>query len=43
MVKRLKWWDQYESDIPVVVGHYWRNFNKREKKRDLFQHIDPLH
>ena len=43
MVKRLKWWDQYESDIPVVVGHYWRNFNKGEKKRDLFQHIDPLH
>ena len=43
MVKRMKWWDQYESDIPVVVGHYWRNFNKREKKNDIFQHIDPLH
>uniref|UniRef100_UPI001C078764 hypothetical protein n=1 Tax=Acinetobacter bereziniae TaxID=106648 RepID=UPI001C078764 len=29
--QRLKWWDQYESHIPIVVGHYWCNFNKREK------------
>lgn len=42
MVKRMKWWDQYESDIPVVVGHYWRNFNTTEKKTGFFKHIDSL-
>ena len=23
---RLKWWDEYVDEIPVVVGHYWRQF-----------------
>lgn len=21
---RVSWWDDYEDDIPVVIGHYWR-------------------
>jgi len=24
--QRVKWWDHYQSDIPVVIGHYWRQF-----------------
>jgi len=24
--QRVKWWDDYHSDIPVVIGHYWRPF-----------------
>lgn len=28
MVQRQKWWDRYEDDVPVIVGHYWRGFNE---------------
>lgn len=24
MCDRVKWWDEYTDDTPVVVGHYWR-------------------
>jgi hypothetical protein len=24
MVERVAWWNEYESDVPVVMGHYWR-------------------
>jgi hypothetical protein len=24
MVNRSRWWDEYEDDVPVIVGHYWR-------------------
>jgi hypothetical protein len=24
--ERVRWWDAYENDTPVVVGHYWRQF-----------------
>lgn len=23
---RVKWWDNYTDDVPVVIGHYWRRF-----------------
>lgn len=23
-VERVRWWDEYDDDVPVVVGHYWR-------------------
>lgn len=23
-VERVRWWDQYQDEVPVVVGHYWR-------------------
>jgi len=23
---RSRWWDHYDEDIPVIIGHYWRNF-----------------
>ena len=24
MCDRVRWWDEYEEGIPVVIGHYWR-------------------
>jgi hypothetical protein len=24
---RTRWWDDYNDDIPVVIGHYWRVFD----------------
>ncbi len=24
MCDRVKWWDEYTEDVPVIVGHYWR-------------------
>jgi hypothetical protein len=23
-VERVGWWEEYQEDIPVIVGHYWR-------------------
>jgi len=28
MVERVKWWNNYNDDVKVIVGHYWRNINK---------------
>ncbi len=25
-VERIRWWDEYADEVPVVVGHYWRQF-----------------
>jgi hypothetical protein len=25
-VERIRWWDEYADTVPVVVGHYWRQF-----------------
>lgn len=25
MVDRVRWWNDYETPIPVVIGHYWRS------------------
>jgi hypothetical protein len=25
-VERIRWWDEYAEPVPVVVGHYWRQF-----------------
>jgi hypothetical protein len=27
MCDRVKWWNEYEEDIPVIVGHYWRRLS----------------
>lgn len=26
MVRRMKWWNTYRESVPVICGHYWRNF-----------------
>jgi hypothetical protein len=25
-VERIRWWDEYADTVPVIVGHYWRQF-----------------
>lgn len=24
---RVKWWDEYDDIVPVVIGHYWRRYH----------------
>ncbi len=46
-VERVKWWDEYHDDIPVVVGHYWRRMQPLDRARigkadpDLFEGLQP--
>jgi hypothetical protein len=45
--ERVKWWDEYEDDVPVVVGHYWRRFEAMNRAEfgkgdgDLFEGVEP--
>ncbi|MDG2155284.1 MAG: metallophosphoesterase [Gammaproteobacteria bacterium] len=48
MVDRVKWWDNYTDDTPVIFGHYWRRFGKAAENLpgfgpDLFADIDAHH
>jgi len=49
MVKREKWWDNYENPRPVIMGHYWRYASKDALKLsekhgpNLFKGIEPHH
>lgn len=43
---RISWWDDYEDEIPVVIGHYWRLFQMEKGKMSprysqLFNDIAP--
>ena len=46
MADRCRWWDGYEDDVPVVIGHFWRRFDKAADRiagvfgRDVFEGID---
>ncbi len=46
MADRCQWWDNYDDDVPVVIGHFWRRFNKAVDRisgvfgRDVFEGID---
>ena len=46
--ERVAWWDSYEDDTPVVVGHYWRRLDEIDRAQvgkqdvDLFAGVDPL-
>ena len=42
MVERHLWWNEYDESIPVVIGHYWRSFNRTQVHKGLFSDIDPL-
>lgn len=47
MVERVRWWEHYEDDIPVIVGHYWRRFSEARTVYadkygpDLFDGVGP--
>jgi hypothetical protein len=32
MVERVRWWEQYESEIPVIIGHFWRLFDDQARR-----------
>lgn len=46
-VDRVQWWDAYEDETPVVIGHYWRRVNKIDRSAigkgdpDLFENTHP--
>lgn len=46
--ERVRWWDEYADDVPVVVGHYWRQFLPLDRQAlgkgdpDLFHEVSPL-
>lgn len=45
--ERVRWWDEYTDEVPVVVGHYWRQFLPLDRAQlgkgdpDLFEGVDP--
>lgn len=44
-VERHTWWDSYEDEKPVVVGHFWRKINENKskyKEEDVFNGISPF-
>ncbi len=44
-VERYTWWDRYEEDKPVVVGHFWRKMNEEvspHKDENVFDGIFPF-
>lgn len=48
MSDRTRWWDDYEDEVPVVIGHFWRRFNTAADRisgvygKDVFEGI-PSH
>ena len=47
MCDRVRWWDEYDEGIPVVIGHYWRQLapipqsEHAATKPELFSHETP--
>lgn len=45
--ERVRWWDEYADETPVVVGHYWRQYMPLDRAQfgkgdpDLFDGIHP--
>jgi hypothetical protein len=46
-VERIRWWDEYTDPVPVVVGHYWRQFARVDRaslgktEENLFTDLAP--
>jgi hypothetical protein len=46
--ERVRWWDGYDEDTPVVVGHFWRHFPPLQRAHlgrggpDLFAGVPHL-
>ena len=47
MLERVKWWQRYDQQTPVIIGHYWRRFSQARTVfadkfgPDLFAGIEP--
>ena len=45
---RVPWWDEYDDDKPVVIGHYWRRYRAIDRAavgkgdKDLFEEMHPF-
>lgn len=46
--QRVPWWDEYDDDKPVVIGHYWRRYRAIDRAavgkgdKDLFEEMHPF-
>ena len=46
-VERIRWWDEYTDTVPVIVGHYWRRFERvarealGQAEENLFTDLAP--
>ena len=46
-VERIRWWDEYTEEVPVLVGHYWRQFAHVDRaslgkaEENLFTELAP--
>ena len=46
-VERIRWWDEYADAVPVIVGHYWRQFARVDRaslgktEENLFTDLSP--
>jgi Calcineurin-like phosphoesterase len=46
-VERIRWWDEYTDEVPVIVGHYWRQFahidgdSLGKSEENLFTDLSP--
>jgi hypothetical protein len=46
-VERIRWWDEYDDSVPVIVGHYWRQFARVDRaslgktEENLFTDLAP--
>ncbi len=46
-VERIRWWDEYADTVPVIVGHYWRQFARVDRaslgktEENLFTDLSP--
>ena len=46
-VERIRWWDEYTEEVPVIVGHYWRQFTRVDRaslgktEESLFTDLAP--
>ena len=46
-VERIRWWDEYAERVPVIVGHYWRQFARVDRaslgksEENLFTDLAP--
>jgi hypothetical protein len=44
--ERVRWWDEYQEETPVVVGHYWRSIRPIDRNSigkggpDLFDGVE---
>ena len=47
MAERDAWWDKYQEDTPVIIGHFWRQFSRFNNRisgvfgKDLFAEVKP--